>query len=212
MKETTHNGLLTRLKERLSLWMLIAFAESFAIILLIILCIGLNKPERIIVTPPNFRSAFWVEGERVDPKYLVDMAKYFAAELLTYSPDNAPGQFENVLTYVDPILSNVLRQTLFNDLEDIRSKARSSVYWIKQVKVEQNTVYVFGTKRDMMSGAVIGDSLKAYKFTFAFKNRLVVTGFEEVKGMMQGGIEEWMRLQENAAITAEAEGKQGVQP
>lgn len=204
MREQKQIGLLARLQERMSLWMIMAFAELAAIILLLMLCIGLNQPTKVIVTPPDMRRAFWVQGEKLDPNYISDMARFFAADLLTYSPDNAAGQFEDVLKYVDPSLANVLRRQLMTDLEDIRSKARSSVFWIKEVKVEKDTVYLMGIKRDMMSGAVIGDSIKGYKFRFAMKNRLVVTGFEEIPGMMQGGLAEWQRGQQAAEAQAAA--------
>lgn len=213
MKEQKQIGLLARLNERMSLWMIMAFGQLVVIVLLIFLCIGVNQPPKTIVTPPDMRRSFWIEGEKMDPSYMADMAKYFASDLLTYSPDNAAGNFENVLKYVDPSLNNALRRQLMTDLEDIRSKSRSSVFWIKQIKVEKDTVYVMGIKRDMMSGAVIADSIKGYKFRFVMKNRLVVTGFEEIKGMMQGGIEEWMRLEQGASATEQSnEAVEGSKP
>lgn len=203
MNEATHTSLLANLKSRFSAWMLFSVVLVISNLALAGLAISLNRPERIIITPPDMRQAFWVEGEKVDPEYLMEMAKFFAQDLLTYNPENAAGQFENVLKYVDPQVNTVMRRQLMTDVDQIKSKAMSSVFWVQQAKAKGNTVYLYGTKRDMMAGNVIGDSNKGYQMDFSFHNRLVVTGFKPLD-MPPGGIAEWER---NQAMAKQAQGE-----
>lgn len=206
MKEPTHKSLLEGLKSRVTLWMVVAFLAIGSNILLVILAMSLNRPEKTIIVPPEVRQSFWVEGNKVAPEYLLDMAKYFTADLLTYNPESAQGQFDSVLKYVDPQLNSVLRRQLYTELDEIRSKQMASVYWIKQIKAKGNTVLLFGTKRNMMAGAFLGDTLKGYQIDFTFKNRLYVSGFKEIP-MPVGGIEEYERMLSMAQPGQTAEGQ-----
>lgn len=192
MNPSVYASILANLKYRVSLWMIIAGMMAIGNILLAVLAITMNKPERIIVIPPEIRQKFWVEGSNVSPSYLIEMGRYLAHDLYTYNPESAEGQFDEFLKYTDPEVNGAMRRQLKLDLDQIKSKSLASVFWPRQIKAIGNTVYLYGTQRSMMAGALIGDALKGYRIEFKFTNHLFVTAMREVQ-MPVGGIEDYER-------------------
>lgn len=209
MNERLHEGLLAQLFRKVHAWMLIGIVAVVANLLLIVLFLVSRAPEKTIIVPADVSKSFWVQGEKVDPVYLEQMATYFANNLLTYNPENATGQFEVVLRYADPRANQTLRKNLLADLDDIKSKQRGSVFYAQESKVKGKTAWLYGQKLDLMTGAVIGNNLKGYELVFDYRNgKLFVSSFKELP-MGPGGINEYeknLRLGVPAAVAASGEG------
>lgn len=207
MKEVRHEGLVAQLFTKLNAWMLVGIAMGVSNLLLVFLVLTSQTPEKTIVVPADVNKSFWVQGDKVAPEYLEQMAAYFANNLLTYNPENAVGQFETVLRFADPRANMELRKALTADLEDIRSKQRGSVFYIQQTKVKGKQALLFGQKIDMATGVVIGSQIKGYAIDFDYRNgKLFVASFKEVP-MGAGGINEYeknLRLSDAPADGAQA--------
>lgn len=208
MNEVKHEGLLAQLLTKLNAWMLVGIVLSISNLLLLFMFMSSREPEKTIIVPADVSKAFWVQGDKVDPVYLEQMAAFFANNLLTYNPENAPGQFDVVLRYADPRANQLLRKSLEADLGDIKSKQRGSVFYISESKVKGKSAMLFGQKLDLMTGVVIGNNMKGYQIKFDYRNgKLFVSEFSEVP-MGPGGINEYeknQRLSEGAAVPAEGE-------
>lgn len=213
MNEVRHEGLVAQLFTKLNAWMLVGLALAVSNLLLVFLVLTSQTPEKTIVVPADVNKQFWVQGDKVSPEYLEQMAAYFANNLLTYNPENATGQFETVLRFADPRANMALRKALTADLDDIKSKQRGSVFYIQQTKVKGKRALLFGQKIDMATGVVIGSQLKGYQIDFDYRNgRLYVSAFKDVP-MGAGGINEYEKnLRLSAAPADGAQEGEGAQP
>lgn len=202
MNEVRHEGLISQLFTKLNAWMLVCLFLAVSNLLLIGLFMASSTPEKTIIVPADVSKAFWVQGDKVDPVYLEQMAAFFANNLLTYNPENAIGQFDVVLRYADPRANQALRKSLTAELDDIKSKQRGSVYYVQQSKVKGKSALLFGQKLDLMMGAVIGNNMKGYQINFDYRDgKLFVASFAEVP-MGSGGIDEYektLRLTDEGA-------------
>lgn len=213
MKEARHEGLVAQLFTKLNAWMLVGIALGVSNLLLVFMVMTSQTPEKTIVVPADVSKSFWVQGDKVSPEYLEQMATFFANNLLTYNPENATGQFETVLRYADPRANMELRRAFTAELDDIKSKQRGSVFYIQQTKVKGKQALLFGQKIDMATGVVIGSQLKGYEIKFDYRNgKLFVGSFKEVP-MGAGGINEYEKNLRLGAVETDtpAEGEGAAQ-
>jgi type IV conjugative transfer system protein TraE len=203
MKEQAHEGLVARLISRLGGWMVVGIALAISNVLLVGYVIVSKQPEKTIIMPAVTNKQFWVQGDAASPEYYEQVAQTFADLLLTYNTENAVGRFEEVLKHVNPSAGNELRKRLMSDLDDIRSKQRSSVYYITELKVKGKTVLLKGEKVDMMTGAVIGTTKRGYRLSFDYRNgRLFVKEFIEMPELA-GGIDDYEKRMRMSAGSSE---------
>ena len=67
MKDTIFNSKLAEIKNKLTIWMVIAVGMSASNFLLVIFLFMLQSPEKTIIVPTEIRSSFWVQGDQVSP-------------------------------------------------------------------------------------------------------------------------------------------------
>lgn len=178
--------------------MLISIVMAVSNLGLLILAFSLKSPEKTIVVPADLNKSFWVQGDQVDPNYLLQMSEFFAYKLLIYSNENAEGQFRDVMKYADPVAANTLWNRFQKDLDEIKRKGMGSVYYITQAKtVGGKNVLLYGKKTDIMAGQIIGERYTGYQVQFDYRNgRLYVKGFTPVE-MPVLGIEAYLEQQKN---------------
>jgi len=208
MKERNYQSRLGDALSRMSVWMLISIVLAVSNLGLLILAFSLKSPEKTIVVPADFNKSFWVQGDQVDPNYLLQMAEFFSYKLLIYSNENAEGQFRDVMKYADPVAANTLWNRFQKDLDDIKRKGLGSVYYITQAKtVGGKTVLLYGKKTDIMTGQVIGERYTGYQVQFDYRNgHLYVKSFTPVE-MPVLGIEAYLEQQKtNPTPAATAQG------
>lgn len=187
MKEQLHEGLLGRLVNRLGNWTVVGISLAISNVLLVVFLILHQSAEKTILTPAIQTKEYWVQGDAASPEYYEQMATTFTELMLNYNPENAIGRFEEVLKHVNPGASNELRRKLMADLDDIKTKQRSSVFYPIELRVKGKTVLLFGQKVDMVTGNVIGQNNRGYRITFDYHNgRLFVAGFQEMPELANG--------------------------
>lgn len=163
------------------LWMLISLFLVVSNTLLSYFVITANTSEKTIVVPPSLDKAFWVEGNKVSPDYLEQMAKYFSQLLLTYHKENIAAQHDMVLRYTDSSVYGALRANLATDAERVVRNDMSSVFYQKGAHIKKNTVYIDGVLLGMMGKKVVSRVNKTYKIEFEYRNgSLNVISFSEV--------------------------------
>ena len=73
---------------------------------------NLNNNEKIIITPLNQSSQFWVSGDDASPEYLASLGLYAVQLWQNYTPGNAQQNFSRVLEFVDSDYYQVIKQQL----------------------------------------------------------------------------------------------------
>lgn len=198
MKDTIFNSKLAEIKNKLTIWMVIAVVMSASNFLLVVFLFMLQSPEKTIIVPTEIRSSFWVQGDQVSPEYYSEMAEFFVSKMLNYNSANAEGQFAEVLKFMDPIGFNVMQGKMKAEAADIKSKNMSSAFYQQEIKVVGKNVLGYGELVSMMSGQTIGIQKIGYKLEFDYRNgKLFVKKFERVAMPTTGiaGYEEMLKQQ-----------------
>ena len=198
MKDTIFNSKLAEIKNKLTIWMVIAVGMSASNFLLVIFLFMLQSPEKTIIVPTEIRSSFWVQGDQVSPEYYSEMAEVFVSKMLNYNSANAEGQFAEVLKFMDPVGFNVMQGKMKAEAADIKSRNMSSAFYQQEIKVVGKNVLGYGELVSMMSGQTIGIQKIGYKLEFDYRNgKLFVKKFERVAMPTTGiaGYEEMLKQQ-----------------
>ena len=133
MKESLFNSKLAEIKNKMTIWMMIAVVMGASNFLLVVFLFMLQSPEKTIIVPNEVRNSFWVKGNQVSPEYYSEMADFFVGKLLSYNSANAEGQFADVLKFMDPIGFNVMQGKLKAEAADIKSKNMSSAFYQQEI-------------------------------------------------------------------------------
>ena len=196
MKESLFNSKLAEIKNKMTIWMMIAVVMGASNFLLVVFLFMLQSPEKTIIVPTEVRNSFWVKGNQVSPEYYSEMADFFVGKLLSYNSANAEGQFADVLKFMDPIGFNVMQGKLKAEAADIKSKNMSSAFYQQEIKVVGKKVLGYGELVSMMSGRTIGIQKIGYKLEFDYRNgKIFVKSFERVAMPSTGiaGYEEMLK-------------------
>lgn len=196
MKESIFNSKLAEIKNKMTIWMMIAVGMGASNFLLVVFLFMLQSPEKTIIVPTEVRSSFWVKGNQVSPEYYSEMAEFFVGKLLSFNAANAEGQFAEVLKFMDPIGFNVMQVKMKAEAAEIKSKNMSSAFYQQEIKVVGKKVLGYGELVSMMSGQTISIQKIGYKLEFDYRNgKLFVKSFERVAMPSTGiaGYEEMLK-------------------
>ena len=129
-----------------------AWALAFFVSLLINagLTAGILLTKNTIQTtfiPPNLHQAFTLNDEVYSNEYVEQVATWFISQTLIYTPESFKYQMSTFLKHVDPTLFTKLRQTLLQELEDIKKQRRSSTFFTQKVRVKGLSAIVTGVRQ-----------------------------------------------------------------
>jgi type IV conjugative transfer system protein TraE len=140
--------------------------------LLTIRLVTLDTRVQTIVAPPEISKPFWIKGDQVSPSYLEQMARFFAALVLTYQPDSLNEQDSVFLRYVDPGAYGTLSEKLAAEALRVQHDRLSQTFFPSDVRVRPSALAV-ALGGDLIS--YVGDQLASRKHTI-FVMRFVMRG------------------------------------
>ena len=158
-----------RLGERITLWIVMAGILGISNLGLIMLCQHAFKEQKIIITPLTGDHVFEFVHGGVSSNYLQEVASYFVSNMLTYSPETVAWQLEAVLPLLDPDCYQATQKTFKRQVDWVRQKNISSVYYESGVTVHGLQVKIDGILKIIMAGEEIAQ--KSYSVDVYFSNR-----------------------------------------
>jgi type IV conjugative transfer system protein TraE len=96
---------------------------------------------------PNIEKPFKVVNGRYSASYIADVASWFAALGLTYTPNNYTGIAKLFLDHTDPRAHGAMRTHFVAERERIQDRGESSAFFIKNIEVCGDAAAVSGHRR-----------------------------------------------------------------
>lgn len=136
--------------------------------------------EKTIVVPSSFNKPFWVKGAEYSNEYKEQAVLFILDNLLTFQPENAKYQFNEVLRWVHPKDYPVLKAKLNAELRRIMADSSSSVFYKNGVRVSGNEVIVRGEIVGFVGGNEVSRRTTAIKVPLDLQQGFYVTGWSEI--------------------------------
>lgn len=191
-------------------WMWVALVLLLSNLMLASFVITSDTSEKTIVVPAELNQPFSVQGERLSPSYIEQMARHFAHLLLTYHKQNAEYQFDLVLRYTDPAVYNDMKTAFSLDIERIRRNDIRSVFHPMKIHVKENTAYITGELSGFVGGHKVNTAVKTYEFRFNYGSNLTLVAFNELAKNSVGSYER-VAQDEDFMIDQNASGDNGTE-
>jgi conjugal transfer pilus assembly protein TraE len=129
-----------------------------------------QRSEKTTLVPPEIHKSFWVDGEKIDPSYLEQMATYSVQLFATFTPVSLPYQNSVLQKLVDPKaypdLSVAMKQ---NELR-VNAQNLTQVFYPAeiQLRAKTNTAVLIGNQNRFVGDKPLGGTArKAYLVQFA---------------------------------------------
>ncbi len=183
MRSTHYASALAQTLHRRNLWMLIAVLLALANLALAWFVLSRESRERIVIVPPRFEKAFWIQGREVSDSYLEQLGVYVSELALSYSPDNVRYRIQQLLTHTDPRAYAELSKSLQADADRIIRNRISAVFHPQQVRIRnaERKTAVYGLQTRMIGGKISDSRQLALVVAFGGSDRLQVNKITEVE-------------------------------
>lgn len=142
------------------------------------------KKDRIIVSPPDAKQSYWVEGNRFSPSYLEEMSLFMCHLLLDITQSNIFSQGEILLRYISPKAYGEFKTKLLEDEKRLQHEQLSLHFMPQEVVLspESLTVDITGDLISYVSTQKISQVRETYRLVFEHKlGRLFLQSFKMVK-------------------------------
>jgi len=128
----------------------------------------LLKKQSISTTflPPVINQPFKLTDGRYSNSYIEQVATWFLAQTLNYTPSSYKYQMNTFLKHIDPELYGSLRQTLLEEFEDIKRQNRSSTFFVQKVRVKGMTAVVTGVRHIRIGSTDASSELEHWRLSF----------------------------------------------
>jgi conjugal transfer pilus assembly protein TraE len=142
-----------------------------------------QRAEKTILIPPEIHKSFWVDGEKIDPPYLEQMATYSVQLFATFTPASLPYQNSILLKLVDPkAYPDLSVATKQNELRVSGQNLTQVFHPVEiQLRAETNTAVLVGSQNRFVGDKPLGGAArKAYLAQFAQTNgRITIIALRE---------------------------------
>ena len=163
--------------------LLVLSAGLLSIVLLLTILLFF-KNEKTIISPPELKQGFWVEGNRFSPSYLEEMALYFTHLLLDVSDANIIPQGEILMRYAVPEAYGPFKAKILSDEKKLK-KEQLSLHFLPvdiQVFADNLSVEVGGDLISYVGSRKVSTVRETYRITFKQRQgRLFIESFQMVK-------------------------------
>lgn len=161
-------------------WFFIAVTMIISNLMMSYFVITADTSETVIVVPEKFERKFTVKGDFASAEYVAQMAESHSQSLLTYSPDNVSYQYNEVLKSVAPEVYPYLKNKMSLDVETIKRKSISSVFYKLKSHADGNNVVVTGELKLFIGEIVVSSKIKSFRFNYRFNHKLYLNSYSEV--------------------------------
>lgn len=142
------------------------------------------KNERLIISPPEIKHGYWVEGNRFSPSYIEEMALYFCHLLMDVSESNLIPQGEVLLRYISPEAYGSFKSKLLDDEKRLK-KEQLSLHFVPQdiqLYLGEHAAEITGDLISYVAAKKISQVRETYRLTFDQKqSRLFLKSFQLIK-------------------------------
>ncbi len=97
--------------------------------------------------PPELNRPFTLTESGYSNAYVEQVATWFLAQTLNYTPASFEYQMNTFLKHVDPDLFTQLRGTLLEEYQSIQKQRRSSTFYPQEVQIKGLTAIVTGSRQ-----------------------------------------------------------------
>lgn len=163
----------------------------FTITLLLIVLLFF-KNEKTIISPPELKQSYWVEGNRFSPSYLEEMALYFTHLLLDVTESNIMPQGEILLRYISPDSYGHFKAKIIQDEKKLKKEQLSLHFLAQDIHVFPSTLTaeVGGDLISYVGSQRVSSVRETYRIVFKQKlGRLFLESFQIVKSEKEQGDE-----------------------
>lgn len=150
------------------------------------------KKERVIISPPELKQGYWVEGDRFSNSYLEEMALFFSHLLLDVSESNVLPQGEIVLRSVSPEVYGAFKAKLLKDVERLRKQQLTLHFVPREIEiVGPLAVAITGSLRSYVGANKVTQVQETYKISFTQnRGRLFLEAFEVIQSQQRSDHDE----------------------
>ena len=149
----------------------------------------LFKHERIIISPPELKQSYWVEGNKFAPSYLEEMGLYFCHLLLDLTEANVIPQGEILLRYINSSSYGKFKARLLEDEKRLKKEQLSLHFAPQQVQIfaKALAVEVEGDLISYVESRKTSQIRETYRLTFKqHAGRLFLDDFQVKKSERKG--------------------------
>ena len=142
------------------------------------------KKERIIVSPPDAKQSYWVEGNRFSPSYLEETSLFLCHLLLDISESNIIPQGEVLLRYISPKAYGAFKTKLLEDEKRLKQEQLSLHFMPQEIQLSADSLMadVTGDLISYVSTQKISQVRETYRLIFEQKlGRLFLQSFKMIK-------------------------------
>lgn len=142
------------------------------------------KKERIIISPPDAKQSYWIEGNRFSPSYLEEMSLFLCHLLLDITESNIIPQGEVLLRYISPKTYGAFKTKLLEDEKKLKQEQLSLHFMPQEIQLSPDslTVDVTGDLISYVSTQKISQVRETYRLIFEHKlGRLFLQSFKMIK-------------------------------
>ncbi|MFP7756249.1 type IV conjugative transfer system protein TraE [Thermodesulfobacteriota bacterium B35] len=137
--------------------------------------------ERVILIPPRMTGTVeFVQGRPTD-RYVKDLCRRIVNLAATYSPATARAQFDELLFYYAPESYPAASKEWYSLAGRIEDSGVSSVFYLEKIKIDKDTMEVFGSQRQFAAGDTpLENGSKTYLVKYRIQDgRLYVLSIKE---------------------------------
>ena len=140
------------------------------------------KQQRFIISPPEVKQSYWVEGNLLSKSYVEEMALFFTHLLLDVTESNLLLQGEVLLRYVTPSAYGDFKNKLLSDHKKLK-KQQLSLQFIPQTIdfIKPLTLDVTGLLINYVGSKKIAQFKETYRMGFSQqKGRLFLESMQTI--------------------------------
>lgn len=141
------------------------------------------KKERIVISPPELKQSYWIEGDRFAKSYLEEWALFFTHLIMDVSEKNILPQGEILLRYVSSHSYGDFKAKLLEDEKRLK-KQQLSIRFEPQATefIDNMTVDITGVLVSYVGSQKISEAQEVYRVSFSQKKgRLFLESFQLIK-------------------------------
>lgn len=142
------------------------------------------KNDRIIISPPDAKQNYWVEGNRFSPSYIEEMALFFCHLMLDITESNIIPQGEVLLRHITPKEYGAFKIKLLEDEKRLKKEQLTIHFTPQEIQLSPDSlsVDVTGDLISYVSTKKVSQARETYRLIFEQKsNRLLLRSFKMIK-------------------------------
>ncbi len=163
--------------------LLLGLTSLLLIIILLQTVLLFFKNDKIIITPPELKQSYWVQGERFSDNYLEEMAIFFSHLLLDVSDRNCAYNGNVLLRYVEPSQVSNFKLLINDSLKTLTKNSSSTTFSITNCEVfgSDMQVRLHGILHTYVGGKRITSNEASYEMQLMGSvGKLFITGFKPI--------------------------------